>query len=64
MAARYPIRIITLSKLSAMKNNNLIGAIALNLTDCWLSRLIWSSAQTRRQNHKLPDPSKTNGAIV
>ena len=39
MAARYPIRIITLSKLSAMKNHNLIDAIAPRLTELMVQRI-------------------------
>ena len=39
MAARYPIRIITLSKLSAMKNHNLIDAIAPRLTELMIRRI-------------------------
>lgn len=39
MAARYPIRIITLSKLSAMKNNNLIDTIAPHLTELMIQRI-------------------------
>lgn len=59
MAARYPIQLITLSTLSAMKNNNLIETIAPRLTELMIQRIEhletdWQKPWITDLDHGLP----------